>query len=45
MKESIKFIESIEDLFGSWSAGVDMGCEQNTTMDDILETINKMLIG
>lgn len=45
MKEPIKFIERVEKLFVSWSTGVDMGCDQNTTMNDILNIINEVLLG
>ena len=44
LEENIKFIDKIISLFGSWDTAVDMGCEQDTTMNNILETINNVLI-
>ena len=44
LENSIKFIDRLIKLFGSWSTAVDMGCEQETTMNDILNTIHNVLI-
>lgn len=44
LENNIKFIDKIIKLFSSWDTAVDMGCEQDTTMNDIFDTINKILI-
>lgn len=44
LKDNIKFIDKLIKLFNSWDTGIDIGCEQDTTMNDILRTINKVLI-
>ena len=44
LENNIKFIDKLIKLFGSWDTVVDMGCEQATTMNDIFDTINEILI-
>ena len=45
MKESIKFIERIERLFGSWDAAADFGGElPSTDIGDLIDRINDALI-
>ncbi|KKM93129.1 hypothetical protein LCGC14_1211560 [marine sediment metagenome] len=44
LENSVKFIDKLIKLFGSWDSAVDMGCEQETTMNDIFERINDVLI-
>ena len=44
LEDNIKFIDRLIKLFGSWSSAVDMGCEQETTMNNILNRIHDVLI-
>ena len=44
LENSIEFINKLIKLFGSWNAAVDMGCEQETTMNNIFNTIHNILI-
>ena len=44
MKESIKFIERLEKLFGMWDAQWDTIGEGTISLEDLLNIINKILI-
>lgn len=44
MKDAIKFIELIENLFGSWDATWDAIGEGSITLEDLLTRINDVLI-
>lgn len=45
LNETIKFVDKIIKLFGSWNAAYDMvGDDGNMTLKDVINVINDVLI-